>query len=325
MPSRVLVTGGAGFIGSHLVARLVDLGYGVRVLDNFETGDIRNLDELRERIELIKGDVRDPAAVRKAVRGTEFIFHEAALASVPRSIKDPVSAHEVNTSGTLLLLEQAREAGVRRVIYAGSSSAYGDQEAELKSEELVPRPLSPYAVSKLAGEAYCRLYSSIYGLETVILRYFNVFGPRQSPDSQYAAVVPLFIDALARGKQPLIYGDGEQSRDFTYVDNVVDMNLAAAFKEGLSGEVINAGCGDRITVNRLAREIARLTGKELRPEYGPPRAGDVRHSQADTAKARALLGLVPAVPFEEGLRRTVDWFLKTTTGRSRSECKPLKV
>jgi UDP-glucose 4-epimerase len=303
-----LVTGGAGFIGSNIVHALVARGEAVRVLDNFSTGSWANLAEVRDRIEVIEGDVRDPSVLQRALAGVEYVSHQAALRSVPRSVHDPLSTDAVNTHGTLQLLVAARAAGtVKRVVYASSSSVYGDSPALPKEEDQTPAPISPYAVSKLAGEYYCRTFTRLYGLETVSLRYFNVFGPRQSPESKYAAVVPLFIRAALRGEPLVVHGDGEQSRDFTYIDNVVQANLLACTQPNVGGEVFNVACNERHSVLEIAHTVARLVGKPIKIEHTPPRAGDVRHTQASIAKAQRLLGYQPAVGFEEGMRRTVAW------------------
>lgn len=303
-----LVTGGAGFIGSNIVHALVARGEGVRVLDNFSTGSWANLDGVRDRVEVIEGDLRDPAVLRRALHGVRYVSHQAALRSVPRSVDDPLSTDAVNTHGTLQLLVAAREAGtVERVVYASSSSVYGDSPVLPKEETQAPAPISPYAVSKLAAEHYCRTFTRLYGLETVSLRYFNVFGPRQSPESKYAAVVPLFILAALRGEPLVVHGDGEQSRDFTYIDNVVQANLLASTQPGVGGEVFNIACNERHSVLEIAHTVARLVGKPVKIEHTPPRAGDVRHTQASIAKAERLLGYRPTVGFEEGMRRTVEW------------------
>jgi len=306
--SVMLVTGGAGFIGSHIVERLIELGHAVRVLDNFSTGRRENLETLEGRYELLEDDLRDIGAVRKAVRDATVVFHQAALASVPRSVDDPVTSNDVNAGGTLNVLVASRDAGVRRVVYASSSSVYGDTPELPKREDMCPRPESPYAVSKLTAEHYCRVFSSLYGLECVPLRYFNVFGPRQDPNSQYAAVVPLFVTCLLGGSPPVIYGDGEQSRDFTYVANVVDANIAAATSSAGTGEVINIACGSTFTVNELFRKLQDLIGASIEPRHVEPRPGDIRHSYADVGKAERVLGFAPKVSFEEGLERTVAWF-----------------
>jgi nucleoside-diphosphate-sugar epimerase len=309
--SLMLVTGGAGFIGSHIAERLLSEGHAVRVLDNFSTGRRENLAGFGTEIDLVEGDIRDLDAVSRAVGGVDAVFHEAALASVPRSVDDPATSNQVNVMGTLNVLLASRDAGVRRVVYASSSSIYGESPELPKREEMSPAPESPYAVSKLAGEYYCRVFSSLYGLECVALRYFNVFGPRQDPSSQYAAVVPIFVAALLAGQRPVIHGDGEQSRDFTYVENVVEANLLAAFADGCAGQVMNAACGSTVTVNELFDRLRTLTGAAVEPVYVEPRAGDVRHSFADVTKARRMLGFEPSVEFEEGLVRTIQWFRAT--------------
>jgi len=305
---KVLVTGGGGFIGSHIVARLLSLGHGVRVLDDFSTGRRENLTEVKDRIELVEGDLRDLDAVRRAVAGTTWVFHQAALASVARSVEDPLLTNAVNVAGTLHVLLAARDARVRRVIYAASSSAYGDTPTLPKVETMPASPLSPYALQKYAGEEYCRMFTRLYGLETVALRYFNVFGPQQDPASTYAAVIPKFIGLLVRGEPPTVHGDGEQSRDFTYIDNVVDANLLAAESVTAPGEVINVACGERITLNRLLDRIRAILGVSTKAVHGPPRPGDVLHSLADIGKAEKLLGYKPRVGLDEGLRRTIDFF-----------------
>jgi UDP-glucose 4-epimerase len=304
----MLVTGGAGFIGSHMVRRLLTEGHEVRVLDNLSTGRRSNLDEVVGDIELIEGDVRNAAIVQSAVRGCDAVIHLAALGSVPRSLADPVSTHDANANGTLNVLLAARDVGAGRLVFSSSSSVYGAALELPKHEALRPLPVSPYAVSKLAGESYCRSFFDVYGLETVALRYFNVFGPRQDPQSQYAAVIPKFIWALRNGEPPVIFGDGEQTRDFTYVDNVVDANLAALQTAEVGGRVYNIACGDRITLNELAALLREETGAAVEPVHGPARLGDVRHSLADVSLARFELGYAPRVKLGEGLRRTVDYF-----------------
>jgi UDP-glucose 4-epimerase len=302
-----LVTGGAGFIGSSIVDALVRSGERVRILDNFSTGSLDNLAEVRDQVEIIEGDLRDMSAVRRSVSGASYVLHQAALRSVPRSVDDPLSTDEVNTHGTLQLLLAAREAKtVRRLVYASSSSCYGDSPALPKVEDQVPSPISPYAVAKLAAEYYCRMFTRLYGLETVSLRYFNVFGPKQSPESKYAAVVPLFIRAALRDEPLTVHGDGEQSRDFTYVDNVVEANLKACTAPGVGGEVFNIACDTRYSVLEIAHTIESLLGRKVKIQHTPPRAGDVRHTQASIKKAQRLLGYRPAVGFEEGMRHTFE-------------------
>jgi len=305
-----LVTGGAGFIGSHIAERLVERGDSVVVLDNLSTGKVENLAGCRDRITFIEGDLRDLDFVKSACRGVDYVLHQGALASVPRSIADPIASNEVNLNGTLNVLAAAREARVRRVVYAASSSVYGDTPTLPKQEDMPADPLSPYAVSKYAGELYCQAFVRLYGIETVVLRYFNVFGPRQDPTSQYAAVIPLFISALQRGEAPRVFGDGEQSRDFTYVANVVEANLLACQAPDASGRVINIACGERITINDLIRALQQLLKVDTDPVYDQPRPGDVKHSVADITRARELLGYETVVAFEEGLRRTAEWFAK---------------
>jgi len=303
-----LVTGVAGFIGSNLAEALLARGHRVRGLDNFLTGKPENLQGL-DGLEFVEGDVRDPEACRRACEGVDFVLHEAALGSVPRSIEDPVLSNECNVTGTLNLLVAAREAGVRRFVFAASSSAYGDTPTLPKVEDMVPQPLSPYALTKLAGEEYCRLFFELYGLETVSLRYFNVFGKRQDPFSTYAAVIPKFVSALLKGEPPEIYGDGEQTRDFTYIADVVQANLRAceAPREAC-GKVYNVAYGERISLNELYREIAGLLGRDLEPRYGPPRPGDVKHSLADISRAREHLGYRPAYDVRRGLAEAIAWY-----------------
>lgn len=308
MALRILVTGGAGFIGSHIAEALVRRGDRVRVLDNFSSGRRENLAPFAKKIELVEGDLRDRECVRRAVTGCDYVIHQAAVPSVPRSVADPLTSHEANATGTLHLLLAARDAGVKRVVSASSSSVYGESPELPKREEMLPRPLSPYAATKIMLEYYQGMFHSLYGLEAVSLRYFNVFGPRQDPTSQYAAVVPIFITRLLAGEPPTIYGDGEQTRDFTYVDNVVEANLLALTAPHAAGQVFNIACGDSTTVNRLFSEIARLLGSALSPIYAPPRPGDIRDSLADTTRARELLGWRPQVDLVEGLSRTIRSF-----------------
>ncbi len=306
--AHVLVTGGAGFVGSHLVEALLRRGDRVRVFDNFSTGRHENLAQVRDDVEIIAGDLRDEDAVRRAVTGVEIVFHQAALASVQRSVDDPITTNEVNVTGTLHVLTAARDAHVRRVVFASSSSVYGDTPTLPKIETQAPQPLSPYAVSKLAGEQYCMAFSVVYGLPAIALRYFNVFGPRQDPHSEYAAVIPRFIDRMVRGIPPIIYGDGLQSRDFTYIENVVDANLAAADAPADCSAVFNVGAGERTSLLELVEQINRLLGSALAPDHQLPRAGDVRHSQAGIDAIRETLGYIPRVSLAEGLGRTVAWF-----------------
>ena len=302
-----LVTGGAGFIGSHLVDALVARGSLVRVLDDFSTGRWDNLADVRDRVEMIEGDITDPSTVRAAMRGVEVVFHQAALASVPRSVANPLATHRVCVDGTLQVLLAARDAKARRVVYAASSSAYGNSARLPKREDDPTVPLSPYAAAKLAGEHYCAAFSEVYGLETVRLRYFNVFGPRQSPDSPYAAVIPLFIRALTSGQSPTIHGDGEQSRDFTFVADVVQANLLAASAPGVSGRVYNVACGRRTSLLELVALLNGLLGVSIAPTHTAPRVGDVKHSLADVERAREELGYRPTTDMKEGLSRCLAW------------------
>jgi len=301
-----LVTGGAGFIGSHIAETLLKRGEAVRVLDNFATGRESNLAVLKGGAEFIQGDLRDVETVRKAMRGIDVVFHQGALASVPRSIADPVSSLETNINGTQNVLLAARDAGVRRVVYASSSSVYGNTPTLPKREEMPTSPMSPYAVQKLTGELLCGVFSRIYGLETVALRYFNVFGPRQDPTSQYAAVIPRFLTALLEGRRPVVYGDGEQTRDFTYIANVVSANLLAATSAEAVGHAMNIGCGQQISLNEVLRMAGELLGVPVEAEYRDPRPGDVRDSLADIRLAQRLLGYTPAVSFREGLAATLE-------------------
>lgn len=306
---RYVVTGGAGFIGSHLVEALVDARHEVVVLDDFSTGCRQNIEPFLDRIELVEGSITDPDVCAGAITGADFVLHQAALPSVPRSVRYPRTTHEVNATGTLNVLIAARDAGVKRVVYAASSSAYGDTETLPKREDMAVRPRSPYAVSKLAGEEYCRAFTTSYGLETVALRYFNVFGPRQDPASQYAAAVPRFITGAVAGKPPTIYGDGEQTRDFTYVANVVQANLLActAPVEAV-GDVFNVGCGARISVNDLWARIRRLTEAPVDAIHTDGRPGDVRDSLASLDRIRRIVGYEPVIGLEEGLKRTIEFF-----------------
>ena len=306
--SRVLVTGGAGFIGSHLVDRLLADGHEVRVLDDFSTGREANLEQAKPRIELLRGSVCDAEVLTRAIEGCDVVFHEAAVPSVPRSIAEPLRTNRVNIDGTLLVLQKARESGVRRVVFAASSSAYGNTETLPKVENMPPTPLSPYALQKYAGEVYCRLYHELYGLETVALRYFNVFGPRQNPESEYAAVIPRFIHACLRGEAPRIHGDGEQTRDFTFVADAVEANVLAARAPRAKGAVINVAGGRRTSLNQLLASIRTQTGAKVEPIHEKARVGDVRHSLASLDRARELLGYAPAVGLDFGLAKTVEGF-----------------
>jgi len=312
--SLYLVTGGAGFIGSHIVAELVRRGERVRVFDNFSTGKEANLGAVLQDIELIQGDLRDLETVRHAVSGVDYVLHQGALPSVIRSVDDPLTSDACNVVGTLNLLTAARDAGVRRVVYASSSSVYGDSPTLPKHEDMRCAPKSPYAVSKLAGEHYCQAFTGVYGLETVCLRYFNVFGPRQDPTSQYAAVIPLFITALLRGEPPTVHGDGQQSRDFTYVANNVQANLLAATAPGVAGQVFNVACGKRYTLLELLDILRSILNTDVTPVHTASRPGDVRHSLADISKAQQALGYRVEVSFEEGLRRTVAWYQEQMSG-----------
>ena len=310
--ATVLVTGGAGFIGSHLAETLVKQGHQVRVLDNFSTGKKENLilEERYHSLEVIDGDIREFRDCQKAVAGIDYVFHEAALASVQRSVEDPLTTHAVNVGGTLHILMASREAGVKRVIYASSSSVYGDTPVLPKHEEMPPSPLSPYALQKNIGEQYCRLFSQLYGLETLSLRYFNIFGPKQDLTSVYSAVIPKFIDAFVQGRSPIVYGDGEQSRDFTYVENVVEANLLAMAVSHGRGEAMNIAYGQRTSLNQLLETLQRILGSKVKPVYQDPRPGDVKHSLADIGKAIAFLRYQPRVDIEAGLKRTAEYFEK---------------
>ncbi len=303
-----LVTGGAGFIGSSIARALVARGDRVRVLDDLSTGKRENLADVAGSIAFIEASLAKPRLARSAVAGADYVFHQGALASVPRSIENPMGTHVANATGTLMLLDAARMAGVKRVVYAASSSAYGDQPELPKVETMLPSPLSPYAASKLAGEYYCQAFTTCYGLETVCLRYFNVYGPRQDPQSVYAAVIPRFIVAMLKGERPVIYGDGEQSRDFTFIADCVAANLLAATAPNAAGQVVNVACGERYSLNKLVALLNRILGTAIEPIYEPARRGDVRHSQASIAAARRLLGYEPRFSFEQGLRETVAWF-----------------
>ncbi len=304
---KYLVTGGAGFIGSHLAATLAASNKDeVVVLDNFSTGNRSNLNGVDATV--IEGDLRDPACLAKAVQGVDTVFHHAALCSVARSMEDPITTHDVNSTGTLNLLEACRKAGVRRFVFASSSSVYGDSEALPKHEKLPTSPLSPYAISKLVGEHYCQVYWKAFGLETVALRYFNVFGPRQYPNSEYAAVIPRFVSAILQNRVPEVYGDGSQTRDFTYVENIVHANIAAATCAEAPGQIMNIACGGRFSLLELLDRLKRLLNKEFSPILHPWRAGDVRHSQASIERARQVLNFSPRVDFNEGLRETVAWY-----------------
>lgn len=305
-----LVTGGAGFIGSHIVTRLVEEGHRVRVLDNLCASTLDNLAHLHDGFEFLRGDVSDSSVVRQAVDGVEIVFHQAALASVPLSVKDPIAVHTACVTGTVTVLDAARHAGVRRVVYAGSSSAYGNDPVMPKRESQLPQMLSPYAAAKLAGELYCEAFAACYPLETVRLRYFNIFGERQDPASPYSAVIPLFVAAVLEGRRPTIFGDGSQSRDFTYVGNVVHANLLASQAVGVSGKVYNVACGHSLTVIDLLRSICERLNVPFDPIFAPPRAGDVKDSWADISATECELGYQPQVGLTEGLQRTIDHYAK---------------
>jgi nucleoside-diphosphate-sugar epimerase len=308
---RVLVTGGGGFIGSHLVRALLDEGHDVRVLDNFATGRRENLLTLGDCFELVEGDIQSYERVHNASAGCEMVLHQAAMPSVPRSIQDPLTSNASNVIGTLNVLLAARDNNVRRVVFASSSSIYGASDRLPKDESLTPMPISPYAVAKLAGEGYCRSFHAVYGIETVALRYFNVFGPRQDPLSQYAAVIPNFVTAALEGKPPVIFGDGSQTRDFTYVANVVDANLKAMTAPNVAGHALNIASGGRVSLSEVVTAIAELTGRSVEPLYAPIRTGDVPHSMADIGRARDVLGFQPTVDFRSGLALTIDYFAES--------------
>jgi len=305
---KFLVTGGAGFIGSNICRELVRQGCSVRVIDNLLTGKKTNLADIIDRIEFIQADMGDEQFARAAMKDIEVVLHQGALPSVPRSVDDPVTAHKHNIDATFTLLLAARDAGVKRFVYASSSAAYGDTPTLPKAETMPPSPLSPYAVGKLTGEYYAKVFYQVYGLETISLRYFNVFGPYQDPSSQYAAAIPAFVTVVLKDKSPTVYGDGEQSRDFTYVDNVVEANLLAARAKHTKGEVVNIACGKAITVNAIIEMINDLLGKNIKPIYAAPRPGDVKHSLADVTAARQLLGFKPTVSFRDGLRKSINWY-----------------
>jgi nucleoside-diphosphate-sugar epimerase len=305
---KYLVTGGAGFIGSHIVEELLNRGEFVRILDNFSTGRRQNISPFIDNpnFELIEGDLRSYHIVREAVKGIDYVLHEGALPSVPRSVKDPITTNDINVNGTLNILDASINAGVKRVIFASSSSIYGNGEELPKREDMKPAPESPYAISKYAGERYCQIFTKLYGLETVCLRYFNVFGPRQDPNSQYSAVIPKFIQLIKEGQSPIIYGDGEASRDFTYVANVVNANLLSCTAKDAVGEVFNIACGVGVTINQLVKKITDLCGNNIKPIYKDPRLGDVKHSYASIEKAKARLGYSAMISFDEGLIRVAN-------------------
>ena len=306
--NKYLVTGGAGFIGSHIAGELVRKGHAVRVIDNFSTGKRENISSFLDEIELVEADIREFNACREVVEGMDFILHQAALTSVPLSIEDPLLTNEINITGTLNLLLASRNAKVKRLIFASSAAVYGDDSRLPKTENMEGLPISPYALSKRVGEMYCRLFSQLYGLSTVCLRYFNIFGPRQDPFSQYASVIPNFIGKMLKEEKPSVFGDGEQSRDFLYVSNVVEANILASGISEVSGEVFNIAGGEKTTVNSLVKELNEVLGKEIKPAYDDPRSGDIKHSYADISKARKMLKYEPTVSFSEGLRETVRWY-----------------
>ncbi len=305
---RYLVTGGAGFIGSHIVDRLVRRGDNVLVLDDLSAGKEANLASVRDKVELRVESITNLHSVQAACKGVDFVIHLAARTSVPRSVKDPLDTNAANIDGTLNVLVAARDAKVRRIVYAASSSAYGEAATLPKTESMQPEPISPYGITKYVGELYAQVFGRVYGLENVSVRFFNVFGPRQDPSSQYSGVLSRFLLAVQNGEQPIIYGDGQQSRDFTYIENIVDEVLRACEAKSASGMVFNGGTGTRITLNEVIKVLEKITGKRITPKYEPPRAGDIRHSQADISLAGELLGYKPLVHFEEGLRRTWEWF-----------------
>ena len=305
---RYLVTGGAGFIGSNIVDELVRRGQEVTVLDDFSSGKETNLSSVHGKIRLIRGSICDFEAAREACSGADYVLHLAARTSVPRSVKDPLETNHINIGGTLNVLVAARDAKVRRIVFAASSSAYGETTIQPKVETMTATPISPYGVTKLVGEMYAQLFGRVYGLENVSLRYFNVFGPRQDPTSQYSGVLSRFMLAMIEGVSPVVYGDGEQSRDFTFIDNIVDISLRACEAPSASGQIFNGGTGLRITLNDVLKMLETICGRPLRPKYDPPRPGDILHSQADTARSRQILGYQPLVDFEQGLRRTWAWY-----------------
>lgn len=310
MPNKYLITGGAGFIGSNLARYILDKGHEVVILDNFSTGKRENLEEILGRITLIEGDIRDRETTDKAVAGCKAIFHQGALGSVPRSVEDPLTSHDVNVNGTINILESARKAGVKRVMFAASSSAYGDQKESPKHEGMVPAPISPYAASKVACEVYMQAYAAVYGMETVCLRYFNVFGPRQDPYGAYAAVIPAFVSNLLKGEAPVVFGDGEQSRDFCYIENVCSANWLAANVPGenCDGRPMNIACNSAVTLNQILGKLKSLLGSDVKAIYKETRAGDVKHSLADISLAKKKIGYEPLVYFDDGLERAIGWY-----------------
>jgi len=308
--SMFLVTGGAGFIGSHLVEGLIKRGKAVRVIDNFSSGKRKNIEPILDAIELIEGDIRNIDDCTKACAGVDVVLHEAAIPSVPKSVEDPDACHGANVDGTFNMLQAARGAGVKRFVYAASSSAYGDTETSPKHENILPQPKSPYAVAKLVGEYYCRAFYECFALQAVCLRYFNVFGPRQDPKSQYAAAIPAFVTAIIRDRPPTVFGDGEQSRDFTYIENVIEANLLASDADETHGEAINIACGQAVTINAIIARVNDLLGKDISANYTDPRPGDVRHSLADVSLAEKVIGYKPRVHFDEGLNLAINWYIE---------------
>lgn len=302
------VTGGCGFIGSHIVEELLRRKETVKIIDNFSTGKRENVRAFEGALEIITADIAETPDLAGILRGVDYVIHQAAIPSIPKSMLDPEATHKANVNGTLRLLIAARDAKVRRLVYASSCALYGDSPALPKNEGMMPEPLSPYAAQKLFAEMYCQVFTKAYGLETVALRYFNVFGPRQDASSEYSGVFAIFVPAILQDRRPLVYGDGEQSRDFVYVQNVAEANLLACTAPGVAGEVFNIACGDRITVNSILRHINKITGKDIAPVYKDPRPGDIRHSQADVTKAVQKIGYKPRVTFEEGLRKTIEWY-----------------
>ncbi len=307
MTVNYLVTGGAGFIGSNIVRQLLKINSNVKIIDNLSTGNINNIKDIFSDLDFIKGDIRDIHIVNKAMKGIDYVLHQAALPSVPRSIKNPVESNENNITGTLNILLSARDNRIKRVVYASSSSVYGDTPTLPKKEDMTPSPLSPYALTKLTGEHYCKIFSSVYGLQTISLRYFNIFGPGQNPESQYAAVIPKFIESLLRGKSPVVYGNGNQTRDFTFVDNAVSANILACQTETTSGETVNIATGVQTSLNQLIQILKEITNLNIPAQYDSPREGDILHSLADLSLAKNLLGYKPVIHLKEGLQKSVKW------------------
>jgi len=305
---KFLVTGGCGFIGSNIARRLIEQGCFVRILDNLSTGRESNIADIREKVEFVKADMGDPAVAAAAMKDIDVVLHQGALPSVPRSVEDPAATHKDCVDATFTVLMAARDAKIKRFVYAASSSAYGDTEVLPKIESMAVSPLSPYAVGKLVGEFYCSVFSRVFGVETIALRYFNVFGPYQNPKSQYAAAIPAFVTSILNDKSPVVYGDGEQTRDFTYIENVVTANLLAARAKKTSGEVVNIACGERVSVNEIIGMINSITGKDVKPDYQPSRKGDVKHSLADISRAGQVIGYKPVVLFRDGLAKAIEWY-----------------